>query len=284
MPLKKHPRLNERDRNDPRRAAQTLVRHHAARLFEFEPLARAGEDVEGVHQMRVETRRLRGILRMFKKVLPASSADALREKLSVLGDALGRERDADVMSELLDRLAATITSVPALATLLARRREGCKAAKVSAHADLVRYLDSAAYSELRLALEAACGVRCAGKMPDPERFAAKAVAKLLERVRQRAKAAKDHEAEPLHAMRRAIKNLRYGLEALVDVLPTEARKVAKRAEVLQTNLGDVHDIDVALGFIESRPLRTRLYRERTQKLATLEVDVRALRKHCSKVT
>ena len=60
-----------------------------------EPRAWEGLDPEGVHKMRVATRRLRSALRAFKKVLPASIRSFNRE-FKWLAAALGGVRDLDV--------------------------------------------------------------------------------------------------------------------------------------------------------------------------------------------
>ena len=60
-----------------------------------EPRAWEGLDPEGVHKMRVATRRLRSALRAFKKVLPASIR-SFNGEFKWLASALGGVRDLDV--------------------------------------------------------------------------------------------------------------------------------------------------------------------------------------------
>ena len=60
-----------------------------------EPRAWEGLDPEGVHKMRVATRRLRSALRAFKKVLPASVC-SFNGEFKWLAAALGGVRDLDV--------------------------------------------------------------------------------------------------------------------------------------------------------------------------------------------
>ena len=81
----------------------------AARLLASDPIARIGEDPEGVHQARVATRRLRSHLATFAPVLrrgarPSGSTSDLRW----LGRSLGIVRDLDV---LRGRFAATVEGV-----------------------------------------------------------------------------------------------------------------------------------------------------------------------------
>ena len=60
-----------------------------------EPMAWEGLDPEGVHKMRVATRRLRSALRAFKKVLPASIR-SFNGEFKWLAAVLGGVRDLDV--------------------------------------------------------------------------------------------------------------------------------------------------------------------------------------------
>lgn len=269
-------RLSARTRADARRVVLVLVRHHATRLWSFEPTARAGVDPEGVHQMRVQARRLRTILRMFRDVLPRRVADDLRRRLAALGAKLGAERDADVLSVLLLGLAERIDDAAAKRALL-RRHGRCQGVKVRAHAELAAYLDSAAVVELRSRLGAVLAPPVRGSPVNAEAFAAGAIHELVRRGRRRARKVHAHEAEALHALRRSLKNLRYGVEALRALLPRSSRALARRATWLQDRLGAVHDIDVALGLLGGSPrVRAQLEGEREALLRGVDRRLRRL--------
>ena len=61
-------------------------------------------DIEGVHEMRVATRRLRAALEVFGPALDRKrGARALRD-VKTLAEALGERRDRDVQLELLEQL------------------------------------------------------------------------------------------------------------------------------------------------------------------------------------
>jgi CHAD domain-containing protein len=63
-------------------------------------------DIEGVHEMRVATRRLRAALEVFGPALDRKrGARALRE-VKMLAEALGQRRDRDVQLALLEQLRA----------------------------------------------------------------------------------------------------------------------------------------------------------------------------------
>ena len=71
-----------------------------------EPKAWEGLDPEGVHQMRVGTRRLRAGFRAFKDVLPDDSIRSFNREFKWVAAALGKVRDLDVYRENLDSYAA----------------------------------------------------------------------------------------------------------------------------------------------------------------------------------
>lgn len=65
-------------------------------MLEQEPSAWEGLDPEGVHQMRVRTRRLRAAFRAFKDVMPADSVRSFNAEFKWVAAALGKVRDLDV--------------------------------------------------------------------------------------------------------------------------------------------------------------------------------------------
>ena len=68
-----------------------------------------GMDPEGVHQMRVRTRRLRAAFRAFKDVMPADSIRSFNREFKWVAAVLGKVRDLDVYRNSLDHYA---TGVP----------------------------------------------------------------------------------------------------------------------------------------------------------------------------
>src|SRR6476646_5968998 len=67
------------------------------RLLAADPVARVGEDPEGVHQARVATRRLRSDLRTFGPLLDPEWATSLGDEVRWLGSELGVAREAEVL-------------------------------------------------------------------------------------------------------------------------------------------------------------------------------------------
>ena len=93
-------------------SATYLAYHRLLGLFEEmlcqEPKAWEGLDPEGVHRMRVSTRRLRAAFRAFKDVLPRHSIRSFNREFKWVAAALGEVRDLDVWRANLKCYAAQV--------------------------------------------------------------------------------------------------------------------------------------------------------------------------------
>lgn len=82
-------------------AAGKIIRTRFDEMMSFRDAALTGEDIEGIHDMRVASRRLRAALETFRDVFPSKRLRPLVREVKSLADALGQVRDTDV---LIDRL------------------------------------------------------------------------------------------------------------------------------------------------------------------------------------
>jgi CHAD domain-containing protein len=213
-----------------------------ARLISSDPVARHGEDTEGVHQARVATRRLRSHLSTFADVLRERPAARLAKELRWLGRTLGSVRDLDVLRE---RLAHAVRAIDPLArddglALLQRADEERQVAT----AGLDAVLGSTRYRVLleRLAASVAAPPfrRTAGLPADT--FLLEAISTRY-RTLDAAIAALPPaplDAE-LHAVRILAKPTRYAAEAGGQVLGPRCTRFAKRVTELCDDLGDLND-------------------------------------------
>lgn len=206
------------------------------RLVGHDPLTRVGEDPEGVHQMRVATRRLRSDLRTFASVLDHAVVTPLREELAWLAAVLGEVRDADVLGE---RLALEVTALSgpdrvAGERILARLVED----KAAARDRLLEAMTSRRYAQLLDGL--VCLARKPPLIGKPNKKAAKAAALLVPDRRLR-RAIKRLGPDPgdraLHKVRIKAKRCRYAAEALVGVFGKEAERYAALMVRCQDVLG-----------------------------------------------
>lgn len=76
-----------------------------AGLVKYSPRARDGHDPEAVHQLRVKARRLRSELEILTPALRSKALRQMNADLKWAGGILGRERDLDVLHELLSSLS-----------------------------------------------------------------------------------------------------------------------------------------------------------------------------------
>jgi len=85
-------------------AAASAVEVRSQEVFAFGEGVLDMSDPEGVHDMRVATRRLRAALEIFAPCLPKDEHRALLREVKALADALGERRDPDVQIDALERL------------------------------------------------------------------------------------------------------------------------------------------------------------------------------------
>jgi CHAD domain-containing protein len=65
-------------------------------------------EIEGVHAMRVATRRLRAAIEIFRPCFPKGAGRRTLKEIKALADALGERRDRDVAIKALEEFAAAM--------------------------------------------------------------------------------------------------------------------------------------------------------------------------------
>ncbi len=220
---------------------------HADRLIGLDPMVRCGEP-DGVHKMRVATRRLRSTFRSFGAVTSAAGSEHVASELKWLGTVLGTERDAYVQAHrLAEHVRATDVDV-LFGPVQARIQAHSAKATATSHAAVLAALNSERYYALLDALEALLASPQVGPEASDhaETVLLKAVDRSYRRTRRRMRAA---IAEPpgaaresaLHAARKAAKRARYAAEAAVPIGGKDVRRLARQMSKVQSVLGDYHD-------------------------------------------
>jgi len=92
-----------------REAAALAVGTRADEVWEHEHRAMDTRDIEGVHDMRVATRRLRAAMEIFAPCFPKKRHRKALREVKDLADLLGARRDPDVMIERLRSIEAGLT-------------------------------------------------------------------------------------------------------------------------------------------------------------------------------
>ena len=138
-----------------REAAALAVGTRADEVWEHEHRALDTGDIEGVHDMRVATRRLRAAMEIFEACFPKRRHRGALREVKRLAGALGGRRDPDVMIERLRSLEAELgrEDAPGIESLVEELRAG----QDEANARLARALAEAREQRLpeRLRLLAA---------------------------------------------------------------------------------------------------------------------------------
>jgi CHAD domain-containing protein len=131
--------------------AARVVDVRASEVFEQADRVLDLDDVEGVHDMRVATRRLRAALEVFAPAFPGKRYRKALKRVRTLADALGERRDLDVEVELLEAVAPDVSmgDRTALSVLLGERR----AAQRRANDDLAPFVARKRLKKLRRRLK-----------------------------------------------------------------------------------------------------------------------------------
>jgi CHAD domain-containing protein len=210
-------------------------------------------DPEGVHDMRVMSRRMRSAISDFKPFLrkPGLAITRLRR----IARSLGAVRDEDVALAALEELKSHTHGEAAdgIELLAAERRER----QAQARADLEKAISARAVKEFRADLQhhldevstirprSAAGQQAAAPTLDFGRVGMEVLAGRLEEFRKASQYIfTPFEIKEIHELRILAKRLRYSLDMFECCWGNEARLTAKEIAALQTSLGELHDCDV----------------------------------------
>lgn len=214
-----------------------------------------GDDVEGVHQLRVATRRMRSALSLFRPVLPRGDYFRFLGDVKWLGAALGPARDWDVFH---DELVAPVRRAlggeaaedfEALDLVVLRKRDEARAAARAAvasprHArfqiDFGEWLDTRGWRRQEVSEDS---VRLFSPLIDL------ADALLDRRYRKARRAGRGFAGLPSarrHQLRIALKKVRYAAEFFQSLHdPRAARRFIVKLSELQDALGHLNDTATA---------------------------------------
>lgn len=215
-------------------------------LLHHEPRVRRN-DADGVHKMRVATRRLRSALSSYRSTMQPEPARSLRGELRWLAGILGDARDAHVMRHRLKELIAGEPGDLVMGPVSARVDEELLHDYRQAYARILEVLNSERYFRLLDGVEALVdGPPWADSADRPAGPAAAAMIRrdrkrLRRRVRETHGLAGEEHAEALHEARKDAKKLRYAAEVWAAVQPVEAKVMVDAAEHLQKILGEHQD-------------------------------------------
>jgi triphosphatase len=226
-------------------AASRILEHELERLRAYTPMALAGLDVEGVHGMRVSSRRLRAALKVFSAAIPTRAA-GLNNELRWLGVRLGAVRDLDVMLESLPQRAKAanleLDDLQAVSRILERERS-------STRTQMIRALESKRYARIQERLEQlGQTLRRTTKRETTRLEGTRAIRRVYAHLRRDAKLALEPDASltAVHRLRKTAKRVRYALEFLEPAIGKTAKEAISHLKTVQERLGRINDASVTL--------------------------------------
>ncbi len=212
-----------------------------ARLQGNQDMVLHGEDVEGVHQMRVALRRLRSALMVFDSVVDVAAE--LKAELMWISDKLSPARDTDVfLTQTLPTVMQQFEHHPGLQTLRCRAMTAQCVAYLSARSAI----RSQRYQRLLLKM----GLLLENMQLDSHAVPVIVIAqdilqKRYKQLHKQGKLLREFDAGQRHHMRILCKKLRYATELFASFYPSRSTaSFLQKLTELQEVLGKLNDLNV----------------------------------------
>jgi CHAD domain-containing protein len=232
-------------------AGRKMLAFHLKKLATYEPGVRSGDDRDAVHDMRVTTRRLRSMLKLFGAYYRKRTIKPYAKSLRQLARRLGAVRDLDVLQMKAEQYLADHSDIgpDSLNGLLNSWREQTADARKA----LVNLLDSRTYKRFVTDFAEFVSTSSDGVVPkfdegEPilvRQIAPPVIYEHLAAVRGYETALDSASLDTLHHLRIQVKRLHYALEAFEEVMAPEAEGVLESVKTLQDYLGDLQDARIA---------------------------------------
>jgi CHAD domain-containing protein len=238
-------------------------------MYGFRQAALDWSDPEGVHSMRVASRRLRSAMRDFMPYLRQRGLTSVLKQTKSIAAALGEVRDQDVAIIALEKIQkqAPTEFSDALQQLVDERKDQRNESRDKLSSVLVANQMKQVKSEFTAGLDKATALPKTNQSAGPT-FSKMSSAVILDRLKELEKLSeslyKPFEIESLHDMRIAAKRLRYALELFQQCWGRSLQTHAKNAARMQTELGEVHDCDVWMESIGKRIAQARKQKQYDQ--------------------
>ncbi|MBF0217367.1 MAG: CHAD domain-containing protein [Candidatus Omnitrophica bacterium] len=232
-----------------------IILKHLRRFIRELDGARAGDDPEHVHQVRVSSRRLRNALSVFEEFLPEERAGRARESVKKVAGALSEARDVDTQIAFFRALSddfgadAEKRFAGKVIKALSGKRKDIQAFVVKA---LDEFNASGALGDIDDILAVLPKTRGEDSRAALEVFAARKIKRRLSRLLSYGDyAATGRDEERLHLMRLAAKKLRYTLENFRPIFGRGLDRHIKAAHNVQNMLGEFNDLNVWIKYLSS---------------------------------
>ena len=247
-------------------------------------------DIEYVHRARVASRRLRQALAVFEDCFAKDRVSFWRREIQRLGRGLGTARDKDVqiawVSEILARLDERQCML-GVARVLVRCQRKRERVQPKVLRRLRQLLAGRALHEMLTATKkltsAAEGKEVTERSPVVFERASQHIAARVDELRAFEPClANPDDHQQHHAMRMAVKRLRYTMELFKAIYDGGMDRTIEAIKQVQSLLGDVHDCDVWTaqldGLLQKQSKRMTKYFRHAGPLAELQPGIDFLRR------
>lgn len=251
------------ERGQPHRkgpAAVPVLRFLEAQVKELllqDARVRLAED-DAVHEMRSVTRRIRSVLRTYRRFFRKATVKELDAGLKSLASTLGRFRDAEVLHERLRRNLAEQPDSLVVGPVATSIDDVMITRRDTARAAVMERLGSPRYFSLLDRLEDLVNTPELTPLASApaRRATAKLVHKAAKRLRKRQKKAARSGVGPerdiaLHNVRKAAKQLRFAVQAVAPIHGKRAVGLEEYAHAVQAILGEHQDSTLARAQLRS---------------------------------
>lgn len=239
-------------------AGKMVLGYHFHNFLKYEEAIQADENVEALHDMRVETRQMRAAIRIFGQGFTPSALKFLKSGLKKTAQMLGSVRDLDVFIEKFTTYQSTCS--PDESAELEPLLEYCQLQREHARDKLLAYFDSKTYKRFKAGTTVFIKKEEEGIKPipvnKPIRYQIHHVVSSL--IYSHYEALRGYEPflgnaslELLHQLRIDVKRFRYAVENFQEILGRESAMVIAETKQIQNHLGDLNDAEVACQFLEN---------------------------------
>jgi CHAD domain-containing protein len=233
-----------------RESAAKVLRARFDEVLDFSVAALDLSVSEGVHDMRVATRRLRSALQDFAPLMNKETLRPVKKDLKKIADALGAARDLDVAIASLIKLhskAKAATVKKGIEKLIKERRARLQRAQFV----LTEILAAGRVSPLQTDFPATIDEAFSQTRPDENISFKQAgreamAARLREFCDLSEKIYEPFDGAALHKLRISAKRLRYAIELFAVCWNDSLKPFAEELSEMQSFLGEIHDGDVQI--------------------------------------
>jgi CHAD domain-containing protein len=229
-----------------------------------------GAGQEPLHDLRIAIRRMRTVIRAFRKPLRSTSAERVQEDLQRLNRILGIARDLDVWIGFFSDTA--VSSRFARNRLWPRFMAHQLELRRLQQTTVRRHLHGSGFIALRFRIERLLRVELpsAAAAAPPVAIAGPARRALSKSLRQAAKLGhlrQSDSPDKIHRLRIALRRVRYLAAFFSGILSHPVKRLGRRAHAIERILGEVRDAHLALDRIQGQgPTPPRLLVRQLERL------------------